>query len=182
MCSVLLADIRRHDVRGCISQKVSYIRKTWYVAIQKLHLRWCRIVNYVHFVKYVQSGRVLGRSKSGNVAQVRAITTGDPMTAQPNMETTNSPGDTSEEEDRTYIGSTEFRKMIRKVLELVRFKDRRFVVNKHGEPQAAVVPMEDLEMLEYLENEADRQRLEELRDEDSETVSLEEFEQKFVDE
>jgi prevent-host-death family protein len=98
------------------------------------------------------------------------------------METTNSPGDTSEEEDRTYIGSTEFRKMIRKVLELVRFKDRRFVVNKHGEPQAAVVPMEDLEMLEYLENEADRQRLEELRDEDSETVSLEEFEQKFVDE
>ena len=104
------------------------------------------------------------------------------MTAQPDIETTESPGDGSEDEDRTYIGSTELRKRIRKVLELVRFKDRRFVVNKHGEPQAAVIPMEDLELLEYLENEADRERLEELREEESETVSLEEFEEQVLEE
>ncbi|MFB6372829.1 MAG: hypothetical protein ABEN55_06890 [Bradymonadaceae bacterium] len=42
--------------------------------------------------------------------------------------------------------------------------------------------MEDLELLEYLENEADRERLEELQEEESETLSLEELEEQFLDE
>ena len=98
------------------------------------------------------------------------------MTAQPNVEASDGPGESSQDEDRTYIGATELRKKIRKVLESVRFKDRRFVVSKHGEPQAAVIPIADLELLEYLENEADIDRLEELRKSDSEAISLDEFE------
>ncbi len=98
------------------------------------------------------------------------------MTAQPDAEATEDLGDAEQGDDRTYIGATDLRRQIRKVLELVRFKDRRFVVNKHGEPQAAVVPIEDLQFLEYLENKADRKRLEDLQAEDSETLGLEEFE------
>ena len=102
------------------------------------------------------------------------------MTAQPDIEATENPGDAEQDEDRTYIGATDLRKQIRKVLELVRFKDRRFVVNKHGEPQAAVVPVEDLELLEYLENNADRERLRELQEKDSDAMALDEFEDQVL--
>lgn len=55
----------------------------------------------------------------------------------------------------TKLPASEARKRFAAILNEVEFKGERVVLDRHGKPVAAVVPMEDLELLQRLEDRYD---------------------------
>ena len=55
----------------------------------------------------------------------------------------------------TSVGAVEFRRGVSAVLSRVEYGGERVAVTRHGKPVAAVVPLEDLEILEALEDALD---------------------------
>lgn len=55
----------------------------------------------------------------------------------------------------TKFPASEARRRFAAILNEVEFKGERIVLDRHGKPVAAVVPFEDLELLERLEDEYD---------------------------
>ena len=55
----------------------------------------------------------------------------------------------------TTVGVAEARKMFRKTIDRVAFGKERILLERHGEHVAAVVPVEDVRLLEELENRID---------------------------
>jgi prevent-host-death family protein len=55
----------------------------------------------------------------------------------------------------TNFPASEARKQLATILNVVEFKRERVVLDRHGKPVAAVVPYEDLELLEHLEDRYD---------------------------
>lgn len=74
--------------------------------------------------------------------------------------------------------ATEVRKHFAEVYHRVAYGDERVVILKHGKPMAALIPVNDLDALERLEDEADvriaRERIAEIDAGRAETVSFEE--------
>ena len=101
------------------------------------------------------------------------------MATHPQHDNPDTPGE-AEEDGRIYIGSAELRERLSELLSMVKFQDQRFIVERHGKPVAAVVPVEDLDSLEALEDEADRETLRQL-DDDAEAVPLDEMEGEAFD-
>jgi prevent-host-death family protein len=67
-----------------------------------------------------------------------------------------SPGAQEREEaSMTHLPASEARKQFAAILNEVEFKGGRVVLDRHGKPVAAVVPFEDLELLERLEDRYD---------------------------
>lgn len=98
-----------------------------------------------------------------------------PNIPQPDSRSDDVPGEDRDDDGRRYIGASEAREKIAEILSRVDYQDLRFVIERHGSPAAAVVPLEDLEALEELEHRADEAALEDV-DDHEETVSLEEVE------
>jgi len=74
------------------------------------------------------------------------------------------------------VSLVDLRKTLGDVINQVSFTHERTTVSKHGKTVAAIVPMEDLELLEYLEDRADLEALRTAREEDDGTrISLEDF-------
>lgn len=68
------------------------------------------------------------------------------------------------------------RKSLGDIINRVGFGNERQTITKNGKEIAAIVPIGDLELLDYLENQADLAALREARAEDDGTrISLEEF-------
>jgi len=75
------------------------------------------------------------------------------------------------------VGAKELRDRSAEVLNRVCYRDERFAVTRHGKPVAALVPLEDVEVLERLEDLLDAaDALEGIREAESEgTISLDEL-------
>lgn len=67
--------------------------------------------------------------------------------------------DESSYDGRTYLGSSAARKQLPDILNRAAYTGERFVVNRHGKPVAAIVPVQDLDHLEKLEDVADLEAL-----------------------
>jgi prevent-host-death family protein len=53
------------------------------------------------------------------------------------------------------IAATEVREKLAEILNEVAFRGKRVVLDRHGKPVAALISVEDLELLEWLEDEID---------------------------
>lgn len=74
------------------------------------------------------------------------------------------------------ISLVTLRKSLGDIISRVNFTHDRTLISRNGKSVAAIVPVEDLELLESLENRADIEALRQARREDDGTrVSLEEF-------
>ena len=60
----------------------------------------------------------------------------------------------------TTITATQLRNVIGSVLNQVQFKGERVVLNRQGKPAAAIIPIEDLRLLEELEDRMDIETIE----------------------
>lgn len=68
------------------------------------------------------------------------------------------------EDGRFHVGSSEARSKLPELLNQAAYGGRRFIINRHGKPIAAVVPVADLDHLEELEDAADMEAVKEARE------------------
>jgi prevent-host-death family protein len=75
----------------------------------------------------------------------------------------------------TTITATRLRNVIGSVLNDVQFKGERVILNRQGKPAAALIPIEDLQLLEELEDRMDIEEIERvMADPHTEWLTLEE--------
>lgn len=70
------------------------------------------------------------------------------------------------EDGRFYVGSSKAREHLSDLLNRAAYRGERFIVDRHGKPLAAIVPVSDLDHLEELEDAADREAADEARADD----------------
>ena len=63
----------------------------------------------------------------------------------------------------TIYTTSEFRKDTAEIVNRVAYGRERVLVGRHGKPVAALIPVEDLELLEYLEDQVDARTLRKAR-------------------
>lgn len=74
------------------------------------------------------------------------------------------------------VSLVDLRKSLGDIINRVSFAHERTSVSKHGKTVAVIVPVEDFELLEHLETQADIEALHEARQEDDGTrTTLEDF-------
>lgn len=78
----------------------------------------------------------------------------------------------ADDDGRFYVSTTQARENLADLLNRAAYRGERFIVDRHGKPLAAIVPVEDLERLEALEDAADLKAVAEVR-EDAEYVDWE---------
>jgi len=71
----------------------------------------------------------------------------------------------------TRITVSEARKDLSETINKVAYGGRRVVIHRHGKDMVAIISKEDLEMLEYLEDQADLTAVREAMKESRETVA-----------
>jgi len=77
----------------------------------------------------------------------------------------------------TTVTATQLRNVIGSVLNDVQFRGERIILNRQGKPAAALIPVEDLRLLEELEDRMDAETIERiLSDPATKYYSLEEAE------
>ena len=76
----------------------------------------------------------------------------------------------------TTVTATQLRNVIGSILNQVQFKGERVILQRQGKPAAALIPMEDLRLLEELEDRMDIEEIERaMADPNEEWTSLEEL-------
>ena len=74
------------------------------------------------------------------------------------------------------VSLVDLRNSLGDIINRVSFAHERTTVTKNGKNVAAIIPLEDLELLEHLETQADRATLEEARrEDDGARISLDRF-------
>ncbi len=78
------------------------------------------------------------------------------------------------------VTAAQLKNVIGEVLNQVQFRHERVMLTRKGQPAAAIIPIEDLRLLEQLEDRLDVEEIERiLADESDEWVSLEQAEKEL---
>lgn len=81
----------------------------------------------------------------------------------------------SEETTAHRISTSDARNNLATILDAVRVKDERVIVTQHGRDVAAIIPVDDLNLLEELEDRADSEEIRRRLAESKGTISLEDL-------
>jgi prevent-host-death family protein len=76
------------------------------------------------------------------------------------------------DDGRLYVSSSQARENLADLLNRAAYRGERFIVDRHGKPLAAIVPVEDLDSLEEFEDIADLKAIREMK-KDAEYVDWE---------